>query len=423
MAQKYLTAKRIAKLTEPGRYRDPAGPRGLYLQVGPTGKKSWLLRYQHGVKENGKPKERFYGLGSIRDISLRAARELAREAREKIARSVDPIEARRAERDARAEEARKVAAIPTFRDAAERYFRVHGDKWRNAKHRAQFLSTLEAYAFPKIGKLRVNEITNNDVLAVVEAIWKKVPETASRLRGRIEGVLSWAIANKYRQGPNPARWSDNLEHLLPARANGEAKHHAAMPYADLPGFMSALKEREGVAARALEFTVLTAARTGETLGAKWDEIDLQARTWTVPAERMKAGREHVVPLSERALEVLASLPREKGNPHIFIAPTKSGAGLSNMAMTATLRRMGRGDITVHGMRSAFRDFAGNETNFPRELAEEALAHTIKSQTERAYRRKAAVEKRRKLMEAWARFCATDRKGGADVVPIGAGRAA
>jgi integrase len=410
-----LTTKRIAKLTKKGRYRD-AESRGLYLQVGPTGTKSWLLRYElNGV-------ERFMGLGSLADFALKEARERARSARQKLADGIDPIDAREAEQRARQEQARKVAAIPTFKGAAERYFTVHGDRWRNAKHRAQFLSTLEAYAFPRLGRLRVDEITSHDVLAAIEPIWKKVPETASRVRGRIESVLSWAIANKYREGPNPARWSDNLEHLLPARASNGANHHAALPYAELPDFMAALAEREGTAARALEFTILTAARTGETIGATWDEIDFDAKTWTVPAERMKAGREHVVPLSERALETLAALPRERGNPHIFIAPTKSGAGLSNMAMSAVLKRMGRGDITVHGMRSAFRDWAGNETNFPRELAEEALAHTIKSQTERAYRRKAAVEKRRKLMQAWTRFVATERAaGGTNVVPIAAGR--
>jgi integrase len=404
-----LTTKRIAKLSEPGRYRDPE-TRGLYLQVGRTGGKSWLLRYEIAARE------RFMGLGSLADFTLKEARERARAARQKLADGVDPIAHREATRRASEEQARKDAAIPTFREAAERYFRVHGDKWRNHKHRAQFLSTLRQYAFPKLGALHVNEITTEDVRAAVEPIWRKIPETASRVRGRIESVLSWSTANKYREGPNPARWSDNLEHLLPANGSNGANHHAALPYAELPKFWTQLVEREGVAALALEFTILTAARTGEVIGAKWDEIDLKAKVWIVPAGRMKAAKEHRVPLSDRAVEILKALPTERSNDFVFIGPSK-GAGLSNMAMAAVLRRMGREDITVHGFRSTFRTWASECTAFPHDVCEAALAHTISDAVVRAYKRTDFFDKRRKLMDAWSKFCTTEPKATADVVPI------
>jgi integrase len=404
---KSLTTKRIAKLTE-GRYRDP-GSKGLYLQVGPRGTKSWLLRYEIAGRE------RFHGLGAYPDFSLAMAHERAAAARRLIADGIDPIDHRRAEKHARQEQLRKEAAIPTFKEAAERYFRVHGDKWRNAKHRAQFMSTLRAYAFPKLGALRVNEITTDDVRAAIEPIWKKVPETASRVRGRIESVLSWAIANKYREGPNPARWSDNLVHLLPARASNGTNHHAALVYGDMPEFMAALGQREGVAARALEFAILTAARTGEIIGAKWDEIDLKAKTWTVPADRMKASAQHRVPISDRAVEILEALPRERGNDYVFIGPSKGG-GLSNMAMAAVLKRMGRTDITVHGFRSSFRTWAAETTSYPHDVAEAALAHTIPEAVVRAYKRTTLFDKRRRMMTDWARYCASPAPVG-EVVPL------
>ena len=296
------------------------------------------------------------GLGAYPDFSLKQARERARAARQKLADGLDPIDARDNEVKAREEQTRKARAIPTFKEAAERYFKVHGDKWRNHKHRKQFLSTLEAYAFPKLGALRVDEIATEDVRLAVEPIWRAIPETASRVRGRIENVLSWAIANRYREGPNPARWADALEHLLPAKGQiAKANHHAALPYDALPEFWAALNEREGTAARALEFTILTAARTGEVIGATWDEIDLESKTWAVPEGRMKARKEHRIPLSHRAVETLKELPRERGNDYIFVGPSK-GSGLSNMAMAAVLKRMGRDDITVHGFRSTFRDW-------------------------------------------------------------------
>ena len=394
---KTLTVKGVAKLQE-GRYRDRES-KGLYLQIGPTGTKSWLLRFELNKKE------RFMGLGAFPTFSLKEARERARAARQLLTDGIDPIDARDAKIKEQEKQARKAAVIPTFKEAAERYFKVHGAKWRNYKHRKQFLSTLEAYAFPRLGALRVNEISTEDVRASVEPIWNKIPETASRVRGRIENVLSWAIANRYREGPNPARWPDNLEHLLPAIGLiSKVNHHAALAYDQMPKFWAQLNTREGVAARSLEFLILTAARTGEVIGAKLDEIDLKQKIWTVPADRMKAKKEHRIPLSDRAVEILTELPRERGNEFVFIGPSK-GSGLSNMGMAAVLKRMGRTDTTVHGFRSSFRDWAAERTSYPNHVVEMALAHAIGNAVERAYRRGDLFEKRRKLMADWAKFCA------------------
>ncbi len=357
------------------------------------------------------------GLGAYPDFSLKQARERARAARQLLADGIDPITARDAECLEREEQARKASAIPTFKEAAERYFRVHGDKWRNAKHRKQFLSTLEAYAFPKLGALRVNNITTDDVRAAIEPIWRTIPETASRVRSRIENVLSWALANRYREGLNPARWAENLVHLLPAKGQiAKANHHAALSYDALPEFWAALNEREGIAARALEFTILTAARTGETIGATWEEIDFKGKTWVVSAGRMKAQKEHRIPLSDRALKILQALPTERGNDFVFIGPSKGN--LSNMAMSAVLRRMGRDDITVHGFRSTFRDWAAERTATPNHVVEMALAHVIGNKVEAAYRRGDLLAKRSRLMADWARYCATKPTQTADnITPL------
>jgi integrase len=342
------------------------------------------------------------GLGRLSDFGLEEARERARRFRQLLADGIDPITEREAERREREQAVRKTAAIPTFKDAAERYVRVHGPKWKNQKHTKQFLTSLRTYAHPKLGHLAVNVITTEDTLAVLEPIWHKIPETASRLRGRIENVLSLAIAKGYREGPNPARWADNLEHLLPAKTKKNVNHHAALPYAELPAFMAALKERDGIAARALEFTILTAARTGEAIGARHDEIDLKEKTWTVPANRIKGGKKHRVPLADHAIDLLKALPTERGNDHVFIGPRK-GAGLSNMSMSAVLKRMGYGHVTVHGMRSTFRDWAAERTNAPNHVVEMALAHVIGSDVEAAYRRGDLFEKRKRLMTDWAKF--------------------
>ncbi|AUX78117.1 tyrosine-type recombinase/integrase [Sinorhizobium fredii] len=409
-----LNTKRIAKLNAPGRYRDPE-TRGLYLQVGRTGTKSWLLRYEL----NGR--ERFHGLGSLDDFSLKEARERARAARQKIADGIDPIDVKRAERAARAVEAAKAV---TFEEAARQYFDQNEPRWRNRKAAAQFLSTMEDYVFPVFGKVSIAQVDTGLVLKALErehpnrpgkSVWMAIPETANRIRGRIENVLDWATTRGYRDGENPARWRGHLQNVLPARGKIQrVEHHPAMPYSKLPTFMAQLAKREGVAAKALEFTILTAARTGEVIGATWDEIDLDGKVWTVPAGRMKASKEHRVPLSDRAALILNSLPREKDNPFVFIGARSSG--LSNMAMAAVLKRLDRNDVTVHGFRSTFRDWAAELTSYANHIVEQALAHTIGNAVERAYRRGDLFEKRVRLMTDWSRFCANPAPVG-KVVPM------
>jgi integrase len=345
------------------------------------------------------------GLGPFHTISLQEARERARKARQQLFDGLDPLETRRSER---ARAALERAKAVTFEVATARYFDAHEAKWRNAKHRAQFLSTMREYAFPKLGKLAVGDVDLGSVLEVLEPIWPTKTETASRVRGRIEAVLDWAAVRNLRTGENPARWRGHLEHVLAARAGlAKPKHHAALAYSELPAFMAALRLRDGIAARALEFAILTAARTGEVIGAKWVEIDLEAKTWLVPADRMKAGREHRVPLSDRAVEILKSIPTEKGNPFVFEGPR--AGGLSNMAMASVLRRMNRAQITVHGFRSSFRDWAAETTAYANHVVEKALAHTVGDKVEAAYRRGDLFEKRRKLMTEWGRYCATTPK--------------
>jgi integrase len=272
------------------------------------------------------------------------------------------------------------------------------------------------YVFPKLGKLAVADVDLGSVLAVLEPIWPTKTETASRVRGRIEAVLDWAAVRNYRTGDNPARWKGHLEHVLAARARlARQRHHPALPYSEVPAFMGALRQRDGIGARALEFTILTAARTGEVIGARWDEIDLDAKSWTVPPGRMKAAREHRVPLSDRAIEILTSLPMEKSNPFVFIG-TRAG-GLSDMAMWSVLRRMDRADITTHGFRSSFRDWAAETTAYPNDVVEMALAHTVGNKVEAAYRRGDLFDKRRRLMADWAKYCSTAAKTTAELIPI------
>ncbi len=411
-----LTVKRIAKLKTPGRYREGTIP-GLCLQITDTGVKSWLLRFERFGRE------RWHGLGPLHTVDLADARERARKARLLLLDGHDPIEARRAERAAAALEAAKQI---TFRQAAEKYDEQNNNRWKNRKAAAQFLSTLGDYAFPKIGALSVADVDTGQVLRVLEQqhakypnkrLWDAIPETASRLRGRMENVLDWATARGYRTGDNPARWKGHLANVLPPREQiARAENYEALPWAEVPQFLAALQRRDAIAARALEFTILTAARTGEVIGATWDEIDLDGEVWTVPPGRMKAGNEHRVPLSDRALEILRALPRGEGNKHGFVGPAQ-GKGLSNMAMLTLLRRMGRDDITVHGFRSSFRDWAAERTTFPNFVAEMALAHVVKG-VEGAYRRGDLLEKRRKLMDAWAGFCTTAPKAeGSNIVAL------
>jgi len=343
------------------------------------------------------------GLGPLHTVSLQEARERARKARQQLLDGLDPLEARRVERTKAALEAAKAV---TFEEAAIAYFAARQASWNNAKHRAQFLATLREYVFPKLGKLAVADIDLGSLLAVLEPIWPTKTETASRVRGRIEAILDWATVRKLRSGDNPARWRGHLEHVLPARARlAKPKHHAALPYAEIPTFMAAVRKRDGIAARALEFVILTAARTGEVIGARWSEIDLDEQVWKVPADRMKASREHRVPLSDRAIEILQAIPREAKNPFVFIGPRRGG--LSNMAMAAVLKRMNREDITVHGFRSTFRDWAAERTNYQNHIVEMALAHVVGNKVEAAYRRGDLFNKRRRLMAEWTEFCANE----------------
>ena len=405
MTTKGLTAKKVERLRTPGRYRD-SEVRGLHLIVTPSGTQNFQLRfYLHGV-------ERWHGLGSAADFSLKEARERARNARQLLADGVDPIAAKK---KAKVDAAREAAKALTFEQAALAWYKQHEAKWKNAKHSAQFLSSLKAYAFPKIGRLSVTDVDTGQVLRCVEPIWLTKTETANRVRGRIENVLDWATVRGYREGDNPARWKGHLSEVLPLPDKiSTPKHHAAMAYAQVPTFMGELAGRQGVAPRALALTVLTAARTAEVIGATWDEIDFAAKTWTIPAGRMKGGKEHKVPLAEPVIELLRALPRERDNPFVFIGQ-QSGGGLSNMAMLSLLRRMGRDDVTVHGMRSAFRDWAAERTSYPNHIVEMALAHVVGG-VEGAYRRGDLLDKRRRLMAEWARYCYSKPATG-EVVPI------
>ncbi|MBC7103815.1 MAG: integrase arm-type DNA-binding domain-containing protein [Parvibaculum sp.] len=402
-SQHKLTAVKVARLTKPGRYGDGGG---LWLQVAAGGSRSWLFRFMR----DGKARE--MGLGALMTVTLAEAREKARECRKALSEGLDPIEARDGIRKAAAVDA---ARAVTFREAAERYIEAHRPGWKNAKHADQWGSTLEAYVYPTIGALPVAAVDVALVLKCIEPIWSTKPETAGRVRGRIESVLDWAAARGYRTGDNPARWRGHLDKLLPPKSKvAKVKHHAAMPYADVPAFMAELRDRSDNSSRCLEFAVLTASRTGEAIGARLEEIDLSAKVWTIPAERMKGGREHRAPLSDRALEIVRSMPREGD----FVFPgAKAGQPLSNMALLMTLRRMGHEDLTAHGFRSSFRDWAAEQTAFPNEVAEMALAHAVGDKVEAAYRRGDLLAKRRQLMDAWAKFCSSPRTAGADVLPI------
>jgi integrase len=348
-----LTTKRIARLRKrPGRYHDG---HGLYLQVLSPNSASWILRY---VRQG---KERMLGLGPLRLVGLKEVRIRAREEQRKLKLDgIDPVEDRKAKKAAHI---LATAKSMTFKECAEAYIALNRGAWKNAKHGAQWSATLKTYVYPHIGNLPVADIDTGLVLKCIEPIWHEKTESASRVRGRIESILDWATVRNLRKGDNPARWTGHLEHTLPAKGKiAKVEHHAALPYRELPAFMQELRPREGSAARVLEFTILTAARTGEVIGAQWSEIDFDTKTWTVPAGRMKGSREHRVPLSERALEVLHGLHREDGNDYVFIGAQRGG-GLSSMSMNAVLNRMDRNDITVHGFRSTFRDWAAERTNF------------------------------------------------------------
>lgn len=377
----HLTARKI-ETAKPGKYGDGGN---LYLLVSKKGTKKWVLRFTF----RGKAKE--MGLGSATNVPLADAREKAASARRKIALGLNPIEERKRE-----------GGIPTFGELADDVRKSLSAGFRNEKHKAQWKSTLETYARPLHDKA-VDIITTDDVVNVLKPIWTMKAETASRLRGRIEKVLDAAKAKGFRNGENPARWRGHLDHLLPRISKLSRGHHAAMPYEEVSNFIAKLRTREATAALALELCILTAARSGEILGMRWSEVDFDNKLWLVPANRMKAGREHRVPLSSAAMAILRQMESVKMGDFVFPgrAPSKP---LSNMAMEMMLRRMKIDCATVHGFRSSFRDWAGNVSNFPRELIEAALAHAIGDKAERAYRRSDALEKRRVLMNEWAAYC-------------------
>jgi integrase len=389
-ARERLTARAVETKKVPGLYLDG---QGLHLRVTKAGTRSWIYRYRIAGKAHD------LGLGPYPLVTLAEARERATAQRKLRLDGHDPIATRQAAR----------AKAVSFRECAERYIAAHQAGWKNPKHRAQWPSTLETYVYPVFGELPVAAIDTGLVARAIEPIWNTKPETAGRVRGRIESVLDWAKARGYRDGENPARWKGHLDNLLPARSKvRRVEHHAALPYPEIAGFMAELRRQDGTAARALEFLILTAARTGEVIGARWSEIDIPQRLWTVPASRMKAGREHRVPLSDRAVEILG----QPGEPDARVFP------LSNMALLMLLRRMGRGKLTAHGFRSTFRDWAAERTSFPAEVAEMALAHTVADKVEAAYRRGDLFQKRRGLAEAWARFCSMPAAIGGKVVGIG-----
>jgi integrase len=373
---------------------------GLYLQVGATGTRSWIFRFTLGGRE------RAMGLGPAHDVTLAEAREKAAQCRRLKRDGIDPIDARDAERNRALLDAAKAI---TFKDAADSYIQAHGAGWRNAKHADQWRNTLKTYVEPVFGSLPVQGVDVGLVLKAIEPMWTSKPETAGRVRGRIEAILDWATARGYRQGENPARWRGHLENLLPSRAKvRQVEHHAALPYDEIGAFILALREQNGVAARALEFLILTAARTGEVIGAHWDEVDLGEAIWTVPADRMKGRKSHRVPLSPPVLAIVKSIQDVHDGDFLFPGG-KHSSPLSNMSMLALLKRMGRVDLTAHGFRSSFRDWVAEQTSYPSELAEMALAHTISNRVEAAYRRGDLFEKRRRLMNEWARFCVTSTK--------------
>jgi len=389
-----------------GRYGDG---QGLYLQVKETGSKAWVLRYER------QGRKRWMGLGSAEFVPLAEAREKAFEARRLLRQGIDPLEARTAE-DAqrRANEAKSL----TFAECAKRFAVDRGSEWRSAKHRKDWLSAIERYAFPTVGALPVAAVDTPLVLGVLEPIWLDKAGTARKLRQRLEAVLDWARVRGYRGGENPARLAGHLDHLLPKRSKVTTAHHAALPYAEAPAFMAALRRLDSGPARALEFLILTGARAGEVRGALWSEVDLNTKVWTIPATRMKGGREHRVPLSPRSLDIVYALPRTDD----FVFPGKKGGPMYVNAMYYVLRDgLGRGEITIHGFRSTFRTWAEERTNYPREVAEQALAHSIGTAVERAYRRTDLFEKRRRLMEEWASFCAAPAPSGAVLLMRGVPR--
>jgi len=403
-----LTALAVNRAKEKGLYADGGG---LYLQVGISGGKSWLFRFMLLGKAQA------MGLGTLHAVTLAEARVKAADCRKLLAAGKNPLETKRDERT----QARVAAAKgTTFESCAKAYIDAHKASWRQERHAKQWDQALAKHAYPVMGKLPVQAIDTALVMKVLEPIWQKKTETAKRLRGRIECILDWAKVREYRQGENPARWRGHLENLL-ARPSKliKVEHFAALPYTKVSGFLQSLEGQAGLGAEALKLVIFTACRSNEVLEAVWDEIDFGNKVWTIPAERMKGGKEHRVPLTIPALSILKNLKQgrdtirgvgEEPSPYVFPG-TKGNSSLSNVVMLALLKRMDRRDITVHGFRSSFRDWAAEQTNFPREVAEAALAHAVQSRVEAAYRRSDLFDKRRLLMEKWARYCQQEQTDG------------
>jgi integrase len=388
-----LTVKAVKALR--GKRGMHADGGGLYLSVSKAGSASWVYRYRPA----GAPRERYMGLGPLHTVSLAEAREAAHQCRRMRLQGIDPLATKRTKRAA-------IAPL-TFKECAEAYITAHRAGWKNAVHAAQWPSTLETYVYPVLGDLPVASVDVGLVMRVLEPIWTTKPETASRVRGRIESVLDWATARGYRQGENPARWRGHLENLLPKKAKiRQVAHLAAVPYQEISTFMAELRRQEGVVARALEFAILTVARSGEVVGATWDEV--KNRVWTISAARMKAERQHRVPLTDEAMAVLG----EPGSGRIF--------AVTDRALRDLLHGMGRSE-TVHGFRSSFSDWCAEQTAFSSEVREMALAHAVGNKVEEAYRRGDLFQKRRQLMDAWARYCGqpAQQQHGANVLAIGA----
>jgi integrase len=400
-----LTAAEVKRLSrQPGKHSDGAG---LFLNVSPAGVPSWVYRYMIDGRE------RYMGLGPLHVVSLKEARDKALAQRKLRVDGLDPLEERQASRQAAKTKSAKTRM--TFRQCAEAYIAAHRAAW-SRKHAKQWPATLEAYAFPVFGDVPVDQVDVGLVMRAIEPVWQTKAETASRVRGRVESVVDWATARGYRTGENPARWRGHLENLLPKKSKVQrVTHHPALPYAELPAFMTELRQLDGVAARALEFTILTVARTGEVIGAKRPEVDQANRLWIVPADRMKAGKEHRVPLADRAIEIVDAMAARKGE---FLFPGNPvGRPLGDKAMAKELGRL-RPGVSVHGMRSSFSDWCAEQTNFPSEVREMALAHAVADKVEAAYRRGDLMQKRRALAEAWGRYCCTTPAGPTrEIIPL------
>jgi integrase len=397
-----LTDRKVQTAKKPGMYADGGS---LYLRIAAGGSKQWVFRYS----ADGRLRD--MGLGSINTLSLAEVREKAREARKLRLEGKDPIDERRAQR---AGALAAAAKAKTFRQCAEEFMHDNAAKWSNAKHGQQWRNTLETYVYPVLGDLPVATIDTPLVLKVIKPLWQRAPVTASRVRGRIEQVLGWATVHHYRAGDNPARWQGHLQHALPAKSEvADVEHHTALPYSEAPAFFAKLRQDSSVQARCLELLALTATRMAEATDATWDEIDFDNRIWTVPSARMKMGKEHRIPLSKAAIAVLKGMNEMRQSDYIFPG-LRTGRPIGHNSVWKLGRALG---ATVHGLRSTFRDWAAEQTSFPHEVCEMALAHAIPSAVEKAYRRGDLFDKRRKLMDAWASFCSHGADAGDKVVPI------